>query len=60
MGKNRIAEDIDRDGKLDLNPEKAEQTLIDLVLLDHALRDEGSSLAEVLRTYVRSNLGIRL
>lgn len=63
MGKTinrKVATDVDGDRKLDLDPGKVEQTLADLVLLDHALRDEGSSLASVLRQVAAATQGIRI
>lgn len=53
-----VATDIDGDGKLDLDPAKVEETLFDLVTLDHALKEEGSSLAQLLRHYAASTRGI--
>lgn len=55
-----VAEDVDMDGRLDLNPLKAEQTVADLVILDHRLRDEGSSIAELLKAVARTSAGIHL
>ena len=55
-----VASDVDGDGKLDLNPEKAEMTITDLVLLDHRLRDEGSSLAQILTILAHTSQGIRV
>lgn len=55
-----IASDVDGDGKLDLNPEATEVTLLDLVTLDHALRDHGSSVADLLRHVASAAQGIKL
>lgn len=55
-----VAQDIDGDGSLDLDPTKAQMTMVDLVLLDHRLRDEGSSLAEILRILAHTSQGIRV
>ncbi len=55
-----IASDVDGDGKLDLNPEKVEQTMLDLVTLDHALRDHGTSVADLVRHVAASVRGINL
>lgn len=55
-----VAQDIDGDGNLDLDPTKAQMTMVDLVLLDHRLRDEGSSLAEILRILAHTSQGIRV
>lgn len=55
-----VASDIDGDGKLDLDPAKAEMTITDLVILDHQLRDEGSSVASLLRTLAHTAQGIRV
>ena len=52
--------DADKDGLIDLDPEQAHMTMIDLVVLDHQLRDAGSSLATLLRAYARSSAGLRL
>ena len=54
-----IASDVDGDGLLDLDPAKAQATLADLVIIDHNLRDHGSSLADVLRHVAWSAKGIR-
>lgn len=55
-----VATDIDGDGILDLDPVKAQQTITDLVILDHKLRDEGSSLADILRILAHTSSGIRV
>ena len=55
-----VASDVDGDGKLDLDPAKAEQTITDLVILDHRLRDEGSSLAQILTILAHTSQGIRV
>lgn len=55
-----IASDIDGDGILDLDPAKAQETMIDLVVLDHQLRAEGSSLASILRILAHTSQGIRV
>lgn len=55
-----VARDDDQDGVLELDATKAQQTMVDLVLLDHRLRDEGSSLAEILKTLAHTSQGIRV
>lgn len=55
-----VASDVDGDGKLDLDPAKAEMTITDLVILDHQLRDHGSSLADILRALASTAAGIRI
>lgn len=55
-----VARDDDGDGELELDPRKAQTTMVDLVLLDHRLRDEGSSLAEILRILAHTSQGIRI
>ena len=55
-----VAQDIDGDGILDLDPAKAQETMIDLVILDHELRDQGSSVADLLRTLAHTARGIRV
>lgn len=55
-----VASDVDGDGILDLDPAKAQQTITDLVILDHQLRDEGSSLADILRILAHTSQGIRV
>lgn len=55
-----VASDIDGDGKLDLDPDKTQETMVDLVVLDHALRDHGSSVADLLRFVASSARGIKL
>ena len=55
-----IASDVDGDGVLDLDPAKAQQTIADLVILDHRLRDECSSLADLLRILAHTSSGIRV
>lgn len=55
-----VASDADGDGVLDLDPGKAQMTLTDLVILDHQLRDHGSSLADLLRILAHTSSGIRL
>lgn len=42
-----------------VDPAKAEETLTELVILDHKLRDHGSSLASLLSSFARSSAGIR-
>lgn len=54
-----VASDVDGDGILDLDPDKAQMTITDLVILDHKLRDEGSSVADLLRTLAHTARGIR-
>lgn len=51
--------DADQDGIVDIDPAKAQETMIGLVTLDHELRDHGSSLTTLLRSYARSSAGIR-
>jgi len=55
-----VASDVDQDGVLDLDPVKAQMTITDLVILDHQLRDEGSSLADILRILAYTSQGIRV
>lgn len=55
-----VASDVDGDGVLDLDPAKAEMTMLDLVVLDHKLRDHGSSLADILRILASTSSGIRV
>lgn len=52
------ATDIDGDGKIDLDPDKVEATLGDLVKLDHALRDHGLTVADLLKHVAASSRGI--
>jgi len=51
--------DADQDGLIDLDPAKVQATMIDLVQLDHDLRDQGTTLALLLRNYARTSAGIR-
>lgn len=55
-----VASDVDGDGVLDINPDKAHETMFDLVTLDHALRDHGLSVAALLRTVADKSFGIRV
>lgn len=55
-----VAEDVDGDGKLNLDPAKTEQTLTDLVILDHALRDHGLTVADLLRHVASSARGVQV
>ncbi len=52
--------DQDQDGLVDIDPAKAQATMVDLVTLDHELRDHGLSLGLLLRSYARSSAGVRL
>lgn len=55
-----VAQDVDGDGVLDLDPLKAQITITDLVILDHELRDHGSSVADLLRNVAHTARGIRV
>lgn len=55
-----VAADVDGDGKLDLDPAKVEQTLADLVTLDHELRDHGLSVAALLKAFADKSFGVRV
>jgi hypothetical protein len=54
-----IASDVDGDGMLDFDPAKVQTTMVELVTLDHNLRAEGSSLADLLRHIAWTVKGIR-
>lgn len=60
LDKNTVASDVDKDGKLELNPDKVQETLTDLVLLDHALRDHGLTVADLLRHVAASARGVNV
>jgi len=58
-GVTKVASDQDGDGILDLDPKAAEMTIADLVILDHKLRDQGSSVLELMRFVAGSAFGIK-
>lgn len=53
-----IAVDMDGDGKPELDPDAVETTLADLVTLDHALRDHGLTVVDLLKHVAASSRGI--
>lgn len=57
---NAIVADIDGDGTLEINPDKAQETLVELVTLDHELRDHGLSVADLLKAVADKTFGIRV
>lgn len=52
--------DADHDGLPDINPAAAELLLLDLVPLDTALREHGSSVASLLRFVAKNSLGVEV
>lgn len=55
-----VATDTDGDGILDLNPDKVQMTMLDLVTLDHELRDHGTCVADLLRHVASTARGVRV